>query len=88
MFLSFIFFIIHTNHAQKKSQPNHKITKFEFARVVGLRAMDISEGAHTNTPITKTSVERAKEEVSNKTCPPVVLMRYYPDGEVVRVTYP
>ena len=50
--------------------------------------MDISEGAYTDTLTTKTSVERAKEEVRNKTCPPVIIMRYLPDGEVVRVTYP
>lgn len=68
--------------------PSHTLTRFERTRIIGLRATDISEGAPSSIKYGEKSIDVAQKEVDAEICPPVFIIRQFPDGEIVRVKYP
>ena len=76
----------------KEKKNNDKIvnpymTKFEFARLLGIRAEQISRGAPTNlsnntisqADINKNPLEIARREIMKGVCP-LIIERLFPDG--------
>ena len=62
------------------------LTKFERARVIGIRAQQISNGAPSTLHITevRSSIEIAEEELKEKKMP-LIIQRKFPDGFVENV---
>lgn len=59
------------------------LTKFEIARVIGMRATDISNGAPPTIDTTgmTDAIRIARAELINRTIP-MTIERKYPNGEV------
>lgn len=67
-----------------------KLTKFEKARIIGLRALELSLGAPPLIPIDQdgdeiSTTEIAKQEVERKVLP-LIIGRRMPDGSYVYVS--
>lgn len=61
--------------------PSDKLTRFEFARIIGARTLQISLGAPVLTKTeTNNSMEIAKDEFRAKVMP-ITVKRKTPDGE-------
>jgi DNA-directed RNA polymerase subunit K/omega len=56
------------------------LTKYEKARVIGLRALHISRGAKTTITGMTDPYLMAKRELEQGICP-IIIRRHYPDGE-------
>ena len=59
---------------------NSHLTKYEKARVIGLRALHISKGAKTTILGMTDPYLMAKKELEDGICP-IIIRRHYPDGE-------
>ena len=59
---------------------NFHLTKYEKARVIGLRALHISKGAKTTILGMTDPYLMAKKELEDGICP-IIIRRHYPDGE-------
>lgn len=64
--------------------PKDKLTRFEVARIIAARALQIEFGAPCFVSIKGTSIEKAKEEFKRKLIP-LIVKRKLPNGEIVEV---
>ncbi|MEM0243107.1 MAG: DNA-directed RNA polymerase subunit K [Candidatus Aenigmatarchaeota archaeon] len=64
--------------------PKDRLTRFEVARIISARALQIEFGAPCFVSITGNSIEKAKEEFRKKLIP-LTVRRRLPNGEVVEI---
>lgn len=57
-----------------------QLTKYETAKVIGLRALHISKGAKTTITGMTDPYLMAKKELEQGICP-IIIHRHYPNGE-------
>jgi len=57
-----------------------QLTKYETAKVIGLRALHISRGAKTSITGMTDPYLMAKRELEQGICP-IIICRHYPNGE-------
>jgi DNA-directed RNA polymerase subunit K/omega len=63
--------------------PKNRLTRFEVARIIGTRALQIELGAPSFAQ-GKNSIEKAKEEFKRKLIP-LTILRKMPDGSYLEV---
>jgi len=64
--------------------PKDRLTRFEVARIISARALQIEFGAPCFVNIKGTSIQKAKEEFKRKLVP-LTVRRRLPNGEVMEV---
>lgn len=64
--------------------PRDKLTRFEVARIIAARALQIEFGAPCFVNIKGNSIEKAKEEFRKKLIP-LTVRRRLPNGEIIEV---
>jgi len=64
--------------------PKDRLTRFEMARLVSARALQIELGAPCFVDVKGDSIKKAKEEIKRKVIP-LVVKRVLPNGEEIEV---